>query len=319
MAEKISLQKKVFFYLIIIFVPVILMVSLIEIIFRTIDWEGNDKKEVAHYIANWEEQWSDDFYVFEKNEKFGVNSDGVRDYEHKVENLTNKYRMAFLGDSVTFGFKLPSRYSYPAILEKLLNINKAKTEVFNVALPGWSPRQSRYAYSKIVKKYHPNHVILAICLNDIAELQNNLSRPPKLLSFAFKYSKFVQFLLKPHINEIHNVEELFHDSKSPKIDSGWKLLFHEILSLSEEVKTGGAKFTVLLFPFRFQVQKNAPDPTPQKKIAAFCKKNGIHFIDLLPVAKEIGESAFVDYDHLSKKGAIAVAINLSESLFNAQR
>ena len=48
----------------------------------------------------------------------------------------------------------------------------------NVALWGWSTRQERTAWQRIARGYQPDQAVLAVCLNDIPELQNNLARPP---------------------------------------------------------------------------------------------------------------------------------------------
>ena len=57
----------------------------------------------------------------------------------------------------------------------------------------------------------------------------------------------------------------------------------------------------------------APDPTVQSEIEAFCRREGVPFLDLLPALRPLGEAAFVDYDHLSIAGAARVAETLAAS------
>jgi hypothetical protein len=49
----------------------------------------------------------------------------------------------------------------------------------SVALPGWSTRQERYAYERIARRYRPDAVVLAVVLNDMEDLHNNLTQPPR--------------------------------------------------------------------------------------------------------------------------------------------
>jgi len=263
---------------------------------------------VAFYIANWEDQWQGDFYVLK--ERGDVNRDGLRDRDHAVENPGGAYRIVFLGDSVTFGWNLSRAYSYPAMTERLLTEQGREVEVFNVALPGWSTRQQRIAYRRIVRKYHPDHVLLALCLNDVAEMLNNLSRPHPILAVAFRHSNLLRALLRAPEREIGRVEELFLLPEPARVRRGWAMTLEEIRALAAEVQEDGARFTLLVFPFRFQVEEGAPSPLPQRRVAQFSHENEIHHLDLLPALRSLGVAAFIDYDHLSPQGARLVARTL---------
>jgi hypothetical protein len=76
------------------------------------------KQEIARYIADWTLQWQDDFYVLSPEK--GANRDGMRDGSHTIENPTGRPRAVFLGDSVTFGYRLPPAESYPAMVGSLV-------------------------------------------------------------------------------------------------------------------------------------------------------------------------------------------------------
>ena len=141
-------------------------------------------RPTAHYIANWQE-WDGDFYTVSTT-AIGqppwndYNSAGLRDREHDPRKPAGTRRVVCLGDSTTLGFGLRPAEAYPQVLESLLQASGRAVEVFNVALWGWSTRQERIAYRRIARRYSPDHVLLAVCLNDIPELQDNLARPPPL-------------------------------------------------------------------------------------------------------------------------------------------
>jgi len=273
--------------------------------------ELGERDPVAFYIADWERQWQGDFYVLAAGGS--INRDGLRDRDHTVENPGGVHRIAFLGDSVTFGWRLPAADSYPAMTERLLAEQGEEVEVFNIALPGWSTHQQRIAYRRIARKYRPDHVLLALCLNDVAEMLNNLSRPPRALAFAYRHSNLVRTLLRAREREIGRVEELFLSPDSERVRRGWELTLGEIRGLAAELEEDGARFTLLVFPFRFQVEEGGASPLPQQRVARFSQETGIHHLDLLPALRSLGRVAFLDYDHLSPQGAQLVARTLVAS------
>ncbi len=307
---KITLRKKLVFTLIV----QLLLLGGAELTCRVLGlWE---LQETAHYIADWSEEWGSDFYVLSSTtgeHRADINRDGMRDRDHRIENTTGATRIVCLGDSVTFGYLYSASESYPAILQRMLDEQNRNCEVFNMALPGWSTRQQRYAYERIARKYRPEHVVLGVCLNDIPELRNNLIRPPAWIAVPYKHSALVRALMRPQAGEIHEVEELFSYSDEAPIRDGWDRFFEEVRLLNEHVTRDGASLTVLLFPFRFQVIPEAPEAIPQRTMAAFVGREGIQYIDLLPTLQRTGWDAFVDYDHLTPEGATSVAKCILES------
>jgi HEAT repeat protein len=89
--------------------------------------------------------------------------------------------------------------------------------------------------------------------------------------------------------------------------------FEEVRALRREVEADGASFAMVVFPFRFQVEKGAPRPFVQERVASFCASEGLRCLDLLPTLRGLGPAAFVDYDHLSPAGASLVADTLYTS------
>ena len=266
---------------------------------------------VAGYIANWERQWGDDFYTLKPGR--GVNSEGLRDVEYEARQISELPRIAFLGDSVIFGFKLAPELSVPALLRQLLEERGQPSEVMNVALPGWSTRQQRIAYRRIVQRYEPDQVFLGFCLNDVAELQNNLERPPPLLLKLYRHSALFRTLLRPQAREIARVEELFLEPRAAHVRKAWNRTFAELDALVDEVRTDGAGFGLVVLPFRFQLRANSPAAPPQERLHSWAEGRDVPFLDALPALHRAGWDAFLDYDHLSAKGARTVAQAIASS------
>jgi HEAT repeats len=174
-------------------------------------------------------------------------------------------------------------------------------------LGGWSTRQELIAYRRIARRYRPDQVLVGICLNDVAEMQNNLSRPPKLVAALYRRSAFVRWVVRAHEREIAAVEELFRSPEAPSVRHGYERMFADLRALRDEVRADGARFGILVFPFRFQLAPGAPPPLAQATIAEFCRREGIAFLDVLPALAAAGEEAFHDYDHFSPRGSALIA------------
>ena len=267
---------------------------------------------VEDYIWNWEKKWEGDFYTIRSDvngwppwEEF--NADGVRDRMHPLSKPEGVFRLMFLGDSVTLGAGIKPQEAYPQVLQARFDDEGRPVEVFNLALWGWSTRQERLAWQKLGRKYRPDLVVLGVCLNDIPELQNNLTQPPRWLSVLHEGSALVRGIVNAPAREIQSVEQLFVSPEPAKVKEGFDHFFVELRSLRDQVRAEGAELAVLVFPFRFQVVAGAPPPTVQARITDFCGRESLRCLDLLPAVAKAGETAFVDYDHFSPEGARVVA------------
>jgi hypothetical protein len=290
----------------------VLFVGALEGLARLLEARRPAPPPVADYIWDWSDKMPGDFYTM-KSEAVGwppwqeFNKDGLRDRTRPQDKPAAFWRVAVLGDSVTLGAELRPYEAYPQLLEARLRAEGRRIEVMNVALWGWSTRQERIAYERIARPYHPDQVLLAVCLNDIPELQNNLTRPPRWLAALHARSALVRRIVNAPAREIDSVERLFEQRDAPRVRQAMTRFFDEVRGLRREAEADGARFGMLVFPFRFQVEPGAPAPSIQREIADFCRSESISCLDLLPTLSRVGPSAFVDYDHLSRSGASLVA------------
>ena len=235
---------------------------------------------VADYIWDWSDKMPGDFYTM-KSDAVGwppwqeFNRDGLRDRTRPEEKPAGFWRVAVLGDSVTLGAEVRPYEAYPQLLEARLRAEGRRIEVMNIALWGWSTRQERIAYARIARRYHPDQVLLAVCLNDIPELQNNLTRPPRWLAVLHGHSALVRRIVNAPAREIDSVERLFEQRDAPRVRQAMGRFFDEARTLRREAEADGARFGMLVFPFRFQVEPRAPAPSVQQEIAAFCRSERV--------------------------------------------
>ncbi|HSD26007.1 MAG TPA: HEAT repeat domain-containing protein [Vicinamibacteria bacterium] len=298
-------------------VTLVLVVAL-EGTARVVEGRRKPRKPVAEYIWDWDRMMPGGFYVM-KSDAAGwppweeINGDGLRDRTRPREKPEGVRRVAVLGDSVTLGAEIRPEQAYPQRLEARLAAEGRPLEVMNVALWGWSTRQERIAWQRIARAYRPDQAVLAVCLNDIPELFNNLTRPPRWLARLHGTSALVRLVVSAEGREIDNVERLFAEPDAVRVREAMDRFFGEIRALRHEVEADGARFALVVFPFRFQVQPGAPAPVVQDRIASFCATEGLRCLDLLPPLSGVGPSAFLDYDHLSPSGSAFVADTLYAS------
>lgn len=97
-----------------------------------------------------------------------INSSGFRGPEYKKERPVDTIRVAFLGDSETFGFHLRQNETLPGYLEKYLNTfsTKQQFQVLNFGVPGYNTAQELAVLKKKVIDFNPSIVILYYVLND---------------------------------------------------------------------------------------------------------------------------------------------------------
>jgi HEAT repeat protein/lysophospholipase L1-like esterase len=290
----------------------VLFLAVLEGAARLLEPRRNAPPPVADYIWDWSEKMPGQFYTM-KTDAIGwppweeFNRDGLRDRTRPVEKPEGFWRVAVLGDSVTLGAEVRPYEAFPQVMEARLAAAGRRVEVMNVALWGWSTRQERIAWQRIARRYRPDQAVLAVCLNDIPELQNNLTRPPSWLARLHERSALVRRVVNAGGREIDSVERLFDAADSPPVREALSRFLDEVTLLRSEVEKDGATLALVVFPFRFQVEAGAPRAVVEEQIADYCRAETLRCLDLLPTLSRVGPSAFVDYDHLSPSGASLVA------------
>ncbi len=257
-------------------------------------------------ISDWHETPDGSTFWVARGPEF--NRDGLRDRDHDITAADGVQRIVCLGDSVTLGFKVARNQTYSFLLEEFMRQLDLPVEVFNVAQSGWSTRQELEAYRRIIRPYRPHHIFVGFCLNDVAEMNNNLlERPSWTTRQVLRHSAFAQAIIGAERQQVRRVEELFQDPPAPAVLDGWQSVFADLLTLRDEAADDGCAVSLLIFPFRFQLNADAPPPIAQKLMFEFCLRNAIPSLDLLPALAKAGTEAFVDDSHLSAVGARVVA------------
>ena len=301
--RRLPLRKKILFAAIVVVAPL----AAGELLCRITG--AGAVGELASELSDWHD--SPDGRRFWVVRGAGYNSDGMRDRAHPIAKPPGVHRIVCLGDSVTVGHGVARHESYPFLLESFLQQMKVSVEVLNVAVSGWSTLQEAMGYELIARKYRPDHIFLGVCLNDVAEMHNNLTEPPPpIVSMLQRHSALVRWVIDAKGREVGQVRDLFTEPPTPAVEDGWRRVFREIERLQAMTQADGCALSVVVFPFRFQLQPDAPRPVAQERLFRWCLEHDIPSLDLLPALRRVGPDAFIDESHFTLVGAKAVAEEL---------
>jgi len=98
-----------------------------------------------------------------------TNSQQFRAMEEIKPRQPGVFRIICLGDSVTMGLEVDDQYTYPAQMQTVLNkilSGRARVEVINAGVWGFSSRQGLVYLDQRLLKYEPDLVILEFGIND---------------------------------------------------------------------------------------------------------------------------------------------------------
>ncbi|KKS98437.1 MAG: hypothetical protein UV73_C0002G0151 [Candidatus Gottesmanbacteria bacterium GW2011_GWA2_43_14] len=165
-----------------------------EIVFETNYRYKLDKRLIYSLKPDNVSEWETD----EFHEEVFINSTGFRNrYNLKLGNYNETYRIFAIGDSWTFGHGLSDGFTYPELLENILNqsgcLNKEIT-VINAAVPGYSSDQSYRVIDEIITPYLPDAVIWNFTIGDVDDMLGpnpslyDLDKENRLISHSGQYN-----------------------------------------------------------------------------------------------------------------------------------
>jgi lysophospholipase L1-like esterase len=232
-----------------------------------------------------------DFYY--KHER----ASGPQDLINSGEKPARTFRIAAVGDSITFAPNLQVDDAYPARLERLLNLNdtELKAEVLNYGVPGLSTLKEIPQVQKALDN-KADLVILQITLNDPEKelLQGSGLKkfgpyvPPQSLRTLFSYWHSLRFVAE----RIHNAAsrreyknyffDLFDNPET------WGLFTKSASSIIAMTKGSNVRLVPVIFPlFGFPIDDQYPFTPLHQKIIDFFSEKGIEALDLHGAFKDI--------------------------------
>jgi lysophospholipase L1-like esterase len=244
-------------------------------------------------------------------------------------------RIAFLGDSVTYGHNLEEKDTIPARLAADLSRRlSGPVEVVNAGVPGYSTFQQGVQLTRLGEELAPDLVLLGFCLNDVTERYTWLSGyggarffmggvdttaamgPLQRLWALSALRDWITTRLRDRAQqeERYEVSRLWLEPDAPEVRDAWSRVFEELRDLARRSRELDAPLAVVIYPFMEQMGAPRERAAPQAELVAFLRQEGIPALDLLavPAIARRGPRIFQDPSHFAATGARAAARGIAE-------
>jgi lysophospholipase L1-like esterase len=228
-----------------------------------------------------------------------VNSAGYRGRDLAIPKPAGVFRIALLGDSMTFGWGVREEETFAARIEEALAHARPERrwEVANFAMIGANTSQAAEAYTVDVALYDPDLVLLGFFMNDVdppvlasgGGEQADEAPSPRMRGFSLSRLRTVAFVktrgaalarragIPMRGSTVARYAEQFASR-----GAAWAACESAIHSLSDDVAARGGRFGVVILPFIVSLDASYPLRNAHEQVAATCRDAGIPVLDLLP-------------------------------------
>ncbi len=207
-----------------------------------------------------------------------INSDGLRDKEYPVAR-NGARRIAFLGDSLTFGWGVEQDKTFDNALEGILNKSEP-TEIINFGIGNFNTEQEVNLFLEKGLKYKPDQVVVFYFINDAEETPK-----PSSLSLL-EHSEFISFYwakTRAFLNNISHKKDYTHYYSNLYLSDskGWIKSQEAFLLLKKVCRDNNIKLQVVLLP-ELHVLRDYPFKKEYASVSNFLEAQQIEHLDLTP-------------------------------------
>jgi lysophospholipase L1-like esterase len=265
--------------------------------------------------------------------EYVVNAQGFRDREYTRAKPAGVRRILVFGDSLAFGYGVALEDTFPKRLESLLG---SGWEVLNFGVGGYNPYNEAALLEDVGASFAPDLVLAQFCVNDLndpllhfdAQTRLHLGqipdaafpdpgareRRPRVPAFALELCRELRLcalvddaLLAWRAGDPDpaalRAALAPRDGLGPGPERRW--LQERYTEMAETARGVGARFAVLAFPHRDQVEGDA-SARLQADLVGLGAEGGWTTLDLLPAfldaARASAEPLFLDAWHPSAAG-----------------
>ncbi|MGI9308305.1 MAG: SGNH/GDSL hydrolase family protein [Gammaproteobacteria bacterium] len=206
-----------------------------------------------------------------------INSDGLRDREYPVAR-NDKYRIAVLGDSLTFAWGVDKEDAFEEVLEREIS-KKHPVEMINFGTGNYNTQQQLNLFKEKGLKYNPDKVVVFYFIND-AELT-----PERSKWNALAWSRGITFFwsrvrgLMSRMGDSSETFESFYAGLYEDDQPGFLATRESFLELKEICAERNIQLQVILLPELHNLV-DYPFVEQYKKVSDFLAANSIDAIDL---------------------------------------
>jgi lysophospholipase L1-like esterase len=280
-----------------------------------------------------------------------INEKGYRGPVVPYDRTPGRKRVLYLGDSVTFGYRVARwQDTFPFLADSLTAVgDSSQVETVNLSVEGYSQWQEAIVLSKEGVRYRPDLVVLGFVLNDVTEMFHLVrfggaeegfqvrhaasSWPGRLLSksaIVYEVQNLTREIkAKRRLGEdvrlgaikqqALEVETLMHRPDQANVKTAWDFALADLEKIADQCAALDIPFVVVAFPFAVQLHDPIDLGAPQRVLANYTNARNIEMLDMLPslsvaACGDTTHTLFLDEDHLSITGHRLVAESLSETI-----
>lgn len=282
---------------------------------------------------------------------YAVNDAGFRDRAHQRAKPPATFRVAVLGDSLSFGYGVALEATFARQLEaRLASVGGVpRYEVLNLGVSGYNPFTEGELLREVGLAYAPDLVLVQFCVNDLNDPTMHFDTSTMLAlgtipAEAFpdptqrargavqatgvgprvcRWSRLCELLVEalgPGPEGAALVAALApHEDPSPD-EMAW--LERQYARMASATRARGGELVVVVFPYATQLAADAPVAL-QEKLAQLGARAGLQVIDLLPAFRSAAAAApeplFLDLWHPTARGHQVAADEIFRALACARR
>lgn len=274
--------------------------------------------------------------------EYRIASHGFRDLERNEKKPPGTYRVAVLGDSVTFGYGVSREDGFVARTEAALAALSAsehdekKVEVLNFGISGFNPYSETELFRGVVRDYAPDLTLVQFCVNDLNDPRfhfgaSTVQRLGAMPAKAFPnparaedapwevspaaalcdHSNLCRVLLGgalgPNRDPVDggDIQEAFEVRDGPGFEEEWAWLRERYRELAASAAEAGSEFGIIAFPHAAELSSDPAALTAAGKLVTLGREEGWLVIDVLPAMRSSGAeptALYLDVWHPTSEG-----------------
>jgi len=219
-----------------------------------------------------------------------VNSMFCRDVEWTEAKPADVRRIAFLGDSFTYGWGINDPNDrFTELLQQRFNRRGDRVEVMNVAWADWDTRRELAAAESMIEVYDVDEIVLCYLPNDIDTLlPTGPDRDPRATPKSTYVNVESSFLLDQLFHRVwarrlpivrNYCDWLWDGYMNPEVWRKQAATLEELITLCRDRRV---TLRVALFPFIKSWGERFDPPRVQSLLKEFFESRGVATVDLLP-------------------------------------
>jgi len=217
----------------------------------------------------------------------GEEPSGFRDRLDSVLDSPGVVRIAFLGDSNTYGLGVKADQAFPRVVGALLE-EKApgRYRTINISKPGADLIYEWAIYNRVWRSVRPHVVVQVFAPNDLdVDLYKHSPRQVEPVLWPSRYSRLfalveTQFAAASFCQQ---TLDYLRGGATPQMRArAWRIVSHEIEATRKLVEDSGAVYALAHFPWLSDLDHH-PLQDVHDGTAALAAKLGVPYLDLLDV------------------------------------